>query len=608
MSELASRLPRLAVPVDLQLRFAPQNYRQLSHRVNPPPQDVGHNDMARAHPCRAKRQTRDCTQMVLELAGDCTIDRPVPGVVRAHRQFVDDDRVIPTLHELNGKHPHHAKRLGNVTCHLRELRSQADVEVGGGRDSLDADSVALNRLRDGIRHRLAIDATHYDHGQFACEIDELLGDHCGYFGTTSKGHIALAGLVELPDTVAVVAAARGLSDNRPPLAATPRDQLVSTMYDAPARARKAGGGEHLAHNGLILSVDLGTRRGPKDMPRALKLDHQLRRHMLMVKGDDVNAVSEGAHDVDIVWVPDDSVVDDGDRRRVDRLRKQAQREPESDSSLRHHARQLPATDDAHHGKIHRPILRSARPLAPLELRCEDDAMSATFVTMGGGGFSMGEGATAIDRYLLELTGKASPLVCFAPTASADDPQYINKFLVAFGALGVRSMILTLWDGARTSVDRLPEADLIYVGGGSTVNLIALWDAHGVTSTLRQQAADSDVVLAGLSAGGSCWYEGFTTDSFGDIDPYRRGIGLLPGSFCPHFDGEAKRAPAYASWVADGTLPAGYGADDGAAVVWRDGKIVEHIAERPSAATYYVRPSNNPGGSGVLSQAQEMHLL
>ncbi|MDQ7991523.1 MAG: Type 1 glutamine amidotransferase-like domain-containing protein [Propionicimonas sp.] len=238
-------------------------------------------------------------------------------------------------------------------------------------------------------------------------------------------------------------------------------------------------------------------------------------------------------------------------------------------------------------------------------------MTTHIVAMGGGGFSMSQfGApTNLDRYLLELSGKQAPLVCFAPTASADDPQYINRFLLAYGTLGVRTMVLSLWDGGSArSVARLAEADVLLVGGGHTVNLVALWDVHGVSQAVRALAARGDVVLAGISAGGNCWYEGCITDSFGDVRPWHGGLGLVRGSFCPHFDGEAERAPVYTDAVATGELPAGYAADDGAAVHYIDGVPTNFVAEARGQRVYRVMPSDLPTASGVLVEPQEMTLL
>ena len=129
-------------------------------------------------------------------------------------------------------------------------------------------------------------------------------------------------------------------------------------------------------------------------------------------------------------------------------------------------------------------------------------MTAHIVALGGGGFATSRlGApTNIDRYLVELTGKSSPLVCFVPTASADDAQYINKFLVAYGTLGIRPMVLTLWQDAANAVSRIQEADLVLVGNGATVNALALWKAHGVGKALRRRYEAGDVVLAGQVSG------------------------------------------------------------------------------------------------------------
>ena len=173
-------------------------------------------------------------------------------------------------------------------------------------------------------------------------------------------------------------------------------------------------------------------------------------------------------------------------------------------------------------------------------------MSTHVVALGGGGFSMAEdGApTGLDRFLLDLTGASSPKVCFAPTASRDEASFIEQFHHAYRQLGVATSVLTLWENAAESVEHLHDADLVVVGGGSSVNLLALWEAHGVSEILRRRAAEGGIVLSGVSAGGNCWFTGCVTTSFGPMRPWSGGLGLLPGSFCPHYDTENLREPTY----------------------------------------------------------------
>lgn len=237
-------------------------------------------------------------------------------------------------------------------------------------------------------------------------------------------------------------------------------------------------------------------------------------------------------------------------------------------------------------------------------------MSAHILAAGGGGFSMSPMGqpTALDRYLLDLAGVRSPRVCFVPTASADDPSYVNRFLVAYGTLGVRPQVLTLWEDARRSVGLLGEADIVVVGGGSTVNLVALWRAHGVDEVIRTLAATPGKVLFGISAGACAWHEACITDSFGGTTPWQGGVGLVPGSFCPHYDGEAERAPVYIEAVSAGVLPGGYAADDGAAIHYLDGHPYAFVTEREGAQVFHVAQSVEPGSSGILVEPQRMTAL
>jgi peptidase E len=134
-------------------------------------------------------------------------------------------------------------------------------------------------------------------------------------------------------------------------------------------------------------------------------------------------------------------------------------------------------------------------------------------------------------------------------------------------------------------------DLILVSGGNTANQQAVWKLHGVDRILRA-AYEQGIVLAGWSAGGLCWFESGVTDSFHvtELAALDGLLGFLSGSFCPHFNSEANRRPRYHAWVADGTLPAGWAADDGVGLLFEDGAFVEALAFLDGgAAAYRVEP-------------------
>lgn len=216
-------------------------------------------------------------------------------------------------------------------------------------------------------------------------------------------------------------------------------------------------------------------------------------------------------------------------------------------------------------------------------------MIGTVLALGGGGFSMSEdGTSAIDDHLLDLTGRSRPSVCFVPTASGDAVSYSARFEAAFEGRA-RTRVLSLfcqqpWGYSDPSM--LLEQDVVYVGGGSTANLLAVWRLHGLPAVLRQAAANG-TILAGISAGMNCWFDGCSTDSFGPYAPLADGLGLLRGSACPHYLGEPGRRSAYLGWVGSGELGDGYAVDDHVALRFADGVLVEAVAERPGRPAFRV---------------------
>jgi dipeptidase E len=190
---------------------------------------------------------------------------------------------------------------------------------------------------------------------------------------------------------------------------------------------------------------------------------------------------------------------------------------------------------------------------------------AQIVAIGGGGFSDAERLTPLDHYLIELTGKRRPRVCFLGTASGDAERYAAMFYRAYAPVAEASDLVLFGAPERDQVARLVDQDLIFVGGGNTANMLALWRLHGVDEVLRR-AWQAGTVLAGISAGAICWFEACLTDSFGSqLEPLIDGLGLLSGSACPHLGGEALRRSRYIEEIESGRLPSGYGIDDGAAL-------------------------------------------
>ena len=207
--------------------------------------------------------------------------------------------------------------------------------------------------------------------------------------------------------------------------------------------------------------------------------------------------------------------------------------------------------------------------------------------MGGGGFSSEPDNLLLDDHVLAQTGVDRPRVCFLPTASSNIDQYLVKFYPAFTGRAIPSHLdLFMRDGTDLRAFVLAQ-DVIYVGGGNTANMLAIWRVHGLDRILRE-AWQAGVVMAGLSAGGLCWFECGSTDSFGPgLAPLGDLLGFVPGAFCPHYDGEALRRPRLHELVRTGELPGTYACDDGAAVVFEGTALREAIASRPAARAWRV---------------------
>jgi dipeptidase E len=228
------------------------------------------------------------------------------------------------------------------------------------------------------------------------------------------------------------------------------------------------------------------------------------------------------------------------------------------------------------------------------------------LAMGGGGFTMHDPTPAIDRLVLSLTGKTVPKVCFLPTASGDPRDQVTRFYEEFGDWPCEPSIVSLFHLGRDRIDpveHLLAQDAIYVGGGSMRNMLAIWREHGIDEAIRV-AWQRGIVLAGLSAGAMCWFEGGISLSGGQPEAVH-GLGLLEGSLSVHLDGESERWPVYRDAVARRVLPPGYAADDGAALLFKGVRLAECVGSRPGARVLRVKPD---GAGGVVETPMPVRSL
>jgi len=195
--------------------------------------------------------------------------------------------------------------------------------------------------------------------------------------------------------------------------------------------------------------------------------------------------------------------------------------------------------------------------------------------------------TLLDRYILRQTQKEEPAVCFLPTASGDSEGYIGSFYAAFEAFRCRPSHLSLFNLPSKDLEGLILAnDVVYVGGGNSRSMLALWREWSIDTILRK-AWEQGVVLAGISAGSVCWFEEAISDFFpGELNKLKC-LGFLPGSNCPHYDGEPNRRPVYKRMISGGELAPGIAADDGVALHYSGTELLRVVSSRPHARAWAV---------------------
>lgn len=191
----------------------------------------------------------------------------------------------------------------------------------------------------------------------------------------------------------------------------------------------------------------------------------------------------------------------------------------------------------------------------------------------------------LDTYVLDAAPVARPRITLLPTASGDSDRLIAQFYTAFNRYDCRPRHVSLFRQATDMAERLLDTDILYVSGGNTRNLLAIWHVAGVTPLIKR-AWEQGIVLGGVSAGAICWFEQGHTDSAGDLRALD-GLGYLPGSCSPHYDGEIHRRPSYRALIAAGAIKPGLALDDGVAAHFIGTERTRLVSSRPNARAWEV---------------------
>lgn len=210
------------------------------------------------------------------------------------------------------------------------------------------------------------------------------------------------------------------------------------------------------------------------------------------------------------------------------------------------------------------------------------------------------------RYVITLTKKQNPRVCFLATATGDNAAYIVSWFVACEGLPMQPFVQKTYVASSTDKNTFEESlltmDAIVVGGGNTLNMMAIWKAQGIDTVLRK-AYDKGIVLAGGSAGSLCWFQGGTTDSRPRDLSIVQGLGFIQTSHCPHYHSEPLRKPLYFENIEKGKLNPGYAIDDLAGIVFENDKYVRSVACDEKSYAYFVSLTNDKADEKQLPVTQ-----
>ena len=213
------------------------------------------------------------------------------------------------------------------------------------------------------------------------------------------------------------------------------------------------------------------------------------------------------------------------------------------------------------------------------------------IAIGGGGFGRNPNQRIIEKYIIDQSSESRPNVLFIPTASAEDKSYTVNFYSCFNGLDCNPSHLNLFQRTPRIEGLINKADIIYVGGGNTKSMLAVWKEWKLDKLLFK-AYNKGTVLAGVSAGAICWFDTGITDSWASNLNYIDCLGILPGSCCPHYDSEKDRRPSVHKFIENEKIKSVYAIEDGAAIHFKDDAPYKNISFFKNSKVFFVDKQNS----------------
>ena len=218
-------------------------------------------------------------------------------------------------------------------------------------------------------------------------------------------------------------------------------------------------------------------------------------------------------------------------------------------------------------------------------------MNKHIVAIGGGGFGRNISSCLIEKYILSLSKKECPRICFLPTATGDNDTYIVRFYSVFNRLNCKPTHIELFKRTIDLNDHIMNQDVVFVGGGNTKSMLAVWSDWGLNNILKN-AYNKGIVMSGVSAGSICWFTRGITDSWDNELRILPCLDFINGTCCPHYDEEPSRIPFVNKIISENKVTNCIAIEGGTALHLIDGMPFKNVSFKNNKNSYNVYYENN----------------